>query len=474
MLGCWRKVSWAKTSRGMMRVNIQQINEVLTVSAEQLSALCSKSEPQALANEIMMLIDRKSLSPGTRLPTVRSFAASMEIGTNAAAAVWSILRDAGYIETHRRGGSFVAAQQAPVNATNHDDIGVNLSHASGDPSQYPDLSQALSHGLNTSNLHGASLDYIIPPLRDHAAQAWPFSAEEWMVAGASSESVLLAVSALCPAGSNIAVEQPTSSRLLRILSLLKVEPVGVPWDEQGPDLQALEAALNQQVTAFIYQPRSHLPLGRSVSASRIQAMSQLLKNYPSVTVIEDDPLGPLADVDAVSIGKWLPQQTTLVRSYCKAFGLDLRSSIIGGSAKHIAAIRLKRSEGIGIISRILQGALHFLLTDVTSQSRMEEVRGRYALRRRLLQHALIHRGVTFNDQQNGLLLWLPVDNEARVVSALAAKNILVSEGSRHFIHADQPHIAVNIAVLPAEDHHIAAIAKNIATVLLNKRHDVFD
>ncbi|XP_017464144.1 PREDICTED: putative transcriptional regulatory protein PtsJ [Rhagoletis zephyria] len=295
-----------------------------------------------------------------------------------------------------------------------------------------------------------------------------------MVAGASSESVLLAVSALCPAGSKIAVEQPTSSRLLRILSLLKVEAVGVPWDQQGPDLQALKAALDQQVAAFIYQPRTHLPLGRTVSADRVHAMSQLLRNYPEITVIEDDPLGPLADVNPVSIGKWIPQQTTLVRSYCKAFGLDLRSSIIGGSAKHIAAIRIKRSEGIGIISRILQGALHFLLTDVASQNRMQEVRERYAQGRSALQQELIKKGVAFNADQNGLLLWLPVDNEARVVSALAAKNILVSEGSRHFIQADQPHIAVNIAVLPSEEAQIEFIAENIAMVLLNKRNDMFD
>lgn len=455
-------------------MSIQQTNEGVEVSAEQLSGLCSTTEPQALANEIMRLIDQKTLVAGARLPTVRSFALSMAISTNAVATVWSMLRDAEYIETHRRGGSFVARRQPLFQPTSLETHGVNLSHASGDPRFYPDLSQALSYGLTTSNLHGASLDYIIPPLRDHAAQIWPFSAEEWMVAGASSESVLLAVSALCQAGSKIAVEQPTSSRLLRILSLLKVEAVGVPWDQQGPDLQALKAALDQQVAAFIYQPRTHLPLGRTVSADRVHAMSQLLRNYPEITVIEDDPLGPLADVNPVSIGKWIPHQTTLVRSYCKAFGLDLRSSIIGGSAKHIAAIRIKRSEGIGIISRILQGALHFLLTDVASQNLMQEVRERYAQGRSALQQELIKKGVAFNADQNGLLLWLPVDNEARVVSALAAKNILVSEGSRHFIQADQPHIAVNIAVLPSEEAQIEFIAENIAMVLLNKRNDMFD
>lgn len=458
----------------MRLVSIQQGNELVEVSAEQLSRLCSKKEPQALASEIVLLIEQQTLMAGARLPTVRSFALSMTMGTNAVAAVWSMLRDGGYIETHRRGGSFVARRQQVFQPVTLETHGVNLSHASGDPRFYPDLSLALNHGLTTSNLHGASLDYIIPPLRDHAAQVWPFSAEEWMVAGASSESVLLAVSAICPPGSKIAVEQPTSSRLLRILSLLKVELVGVDWDAQGPALPALKAALDHQVVAFIYQPRTQLPSGRTVSAERIQAMSRLLKEYPAVTVIEDDPLGPLADVESVSIGQWIPQQTTLVRSYCKAFGLDLRSSIIGGSARHIAAIRIKRSEGIGIISRILQGALHFLLTDMASQTRMREVRERYSQRRSCLQQELMKRGVVFGSEQKGLLLWLPVDNEARVVSALASKNILVSEGSRHFIQAEQPHIAVNIAVLPSEEDQITVIAKHIAAVILNKRQDIFD
>lgn len=455
-------------------MSLQQSTTIIEVSALQLSEYCSKTEPQGLATEITRLIDKQTLTAGTRLPTVRSFAASMDVSLNTIAATWSILRDAGYIETHRRGGSFVTRRSSPAWQPDAESFSVNLSHASGDPAMRPDLSKALSYGLASPALHAASLEYIIPPLKQCAAEAWPFSAEEWMIAGASSESILLAVSAVCEPGTKIAVEQPTSSRLLKILSLLNITPVGVAWDEEGPALKALEQALEQGVSAFIYQPRSHLPLGRTVTAERAQSLADILKHHPDVTVIEDDPLGPLSAETPASVGRWLPGQTTLVRSYCKAFGLDLRTSIIGGNAKHIAAIRLKRSHGLGIISRILQGALYYLLTEVSALDKMADVRQIYAQRRQILQRELRQKGITFNDGQSGLLLWIAVDNEARVIASLAAKNILVSEGSRHYIFPTTPHIAINIATLPEHEEQIVIIADRIASSLLTSDKGLFD
>lgn len=455
-------------------MSVQQPISNLEVSAEQLRERCTKKDSQGISSEIIQLVEEQFLLPNTRLPTVRSFATSMNVNVNTIAAAWSHLRDAGYIETRRRGGSFVVEGTKAVWAPNGGSQSINLSHSSGDPTLRPDLSDALSFGLSLPGLHAADLEYIIDPLKTCAVQQWPFEAEGWMIAGASSESILLAVSAICSPGMKIAVEQPTSSRLLKILALIEVEAVGVNWDEQGPGLKALEAALETGVAAFIYQPRSHLPLGLTVTPSRAESLAKILARHPDIAIIEDDPLGPLSAATPASIGYWLPQQTLLVRSFCKAFGLDLRTSIMGGSAKHIAAIRKKRSSGIGMISRILQGALYYLLTDIDSLEKTEAVRNLYAARRHILERVLTQQGVTFKPYQTGLLLWLSVDSEARVIGSLAAKNILVSEGSRYFIKPSTPHIAINIATLPSDESQITAIGMQISTTLLNLEQTSFD
>ncbi|PWC19533.1 aminotransferase class I/II-fold pyridoxal phosphate-dependent enzyme [Brenneria corticis] len=453
---------------------MQQMGSILEVSAEQLRESCTKTESQGLASELMRLIDNKQLLTGTRLPTVRSFAASMGLSLNTIAATWSILRNAGYIETYRRGGTYVMKRSAESWHADAESVSVNLSHASGDPALRPDLSQALSYGLAAPGLHGASLEYIIPSLKSLAIDAWPFAANDWMIAGASSESILLAVSAVCEPGMSIAVEQPTSSRLLKILSLLRVNAVGVPWDEQGPSVEGLQHALDEGVVAFIYQPRSHLPLGRTVTAAQAKRLANVLRRYPDVKIIEDDPLGPLSTATPASVGCWLPDQTVLVRSFCKAYGLDLRTSIIGGNAQHIAAIRQKRSCGLGMISRILQGALYYLLTDSASLEKMEDIRRIYAQRRHIFQSALREQGIRFDEKQTGLLLWVPVDNEARVIASLAQKNILVCEGSRHFIAPAAPHIAINITNLPSHAEPITQIAREIAASILTVDKGFFD
>jgi DNA-binding transcriptional MocR family regulator len=315
---------------------------------------------------------------------------------------------------------------------------------------------------------------MIDPLRQHAEREWPFVAEDWTIAGASSESILLALSAVAERGDVIAVEQPTTPRLLQIMSLLDISGIGVDWDREGPVISSLEHALVQKPAAFIFQPRAHLPLGVSMSERRAMQLANILKQHPAVAVIEDDPLGPICATPAHSVGKWIPQQTVLVRSYCKAFGLDLRSSLIGGGAAHVAAIRQKRSFGLGMGSRILQGALLHLLSDPRSRASMEEARAEYRSRRNRLVGALRLCGLNVVQPEDGLAVWLPVADELRIVSALASTNLLVGQGSQYFLAKGAPHIAIHVGNLRGPDTLIESVAAVIANAARTQIHAPFD
>lgn len=443
------------------------------VDAEWLAKACLSREPNGIAQSIIHLITSGELRPGARLPTVRNLAIEFAVSASTIANVWAKLRSEGFVDTRRRGGTYII-EPRPVSAKRDLPLQLDLSTASPDPALQFDLAPALIAGLKVNNLHSAELDYVIEPLVKYAESSWPFSASAWTITGASSESILVSLSAIAKPGSVIAVEQPTTPRLLQIMSLLGITGIGVEWDHEGPVVSSLASALAQKPVAFIFQPRAHLPLGLSMSAARAKELADVLKNHPNVHIIEDDPLGPICSTPAESLGKWLPERTILVRSFCKAFGLDLRSSIIGGSPSHIAAIRQSRASGLGMGSRILQGALLHILTDPDYQNRMDEIRQEYILRRAELVRCL---DLSDSDRQkpgDGLCVWLPVHDELQMVSALASKNVLVGSGNRYYLQEGPPHIAIHIGTLSRENGMIQAVAGLLNTASISATPVLFD
>jgi DNA-binding transcriptional regulator YhcF (GntR family) len=64
---------------------------------------------EQLRAQLARQIHERSLAVGTRLPTVRQFAADLGLAVNTVASAYRKLEEAGLIETHGRAGTFVAA-----------------------------------------------------------------------------------------------------------------------------------------------------------------------------------------------------------------------------------------------------------------------------------------------------------------------------------------------------------------------------
>ena len=64
---------------------------------------------EQLRSQLARQIQDRTLAVGTRLPTVRRFAADLGLAVNTVARAYRELEEAGLIETHGRAGTFVAA-----------------------------------------------------------------------------------------------------------------------------------------------------------------------------------------------------------------------------------------------------------------------------------------------------------------------------------------------------------------------------
>ncbi|WP_446225334.1 aminotransferase class I/II-fold pyridoxal phosphate-dependent enzyme [Nocardia sp. IBHARD005] len=404
------------------------------------------------------LIRDGSLAAGIRLPTIRELAQSCGLSTRTVVTAWGELRREGLIATNRRGGTVVAAMtEAPVGRRLADR---DLLTGSPDYVLQPDLAPAMLSGLHTDQLNRPGREYITDRLRAAVIDTWPFAAETFVAAGGGSEGLFLAVDAAAPAGSLVAVEEPVMPGFLDTLAEVGYRVIGIASDEQGALPDSLSAALRQSPSVVVLQPEGGYAAHGALSRERASELAQVLAAAESVPwLVEDDAVGPLARAQAPSLGSFFPDRCVRVRSYCKAYGMDIRTCVIGGSGELAERAILARVHGIAANSRILQNALAHLITDPGTAALIDIARDRYSARRAGLLAALRARGATASAGVNSLVVWVEVADEQGALLGLARHGVVVGSAAKSHVTPRRPG-AVRVAVpqLPDDPHRLAELA----------------
>ncbi|WP_236796099.1 PLP-dependent aminotransferase family protein [Amycolatopsis sp. GM8] len=420
---------------------------------------------RGIALAVAALIRDGEVPPGTRFPTVRELAAALSVSPATVSEAWSVLRGEQLIDTGRRRGTTALPPPPGTRPGNgfHGWSAIDLERGDPDPALLPPLADAVAAGARTERLNSREKDFITPRLLAAVAPTWPFSPEAWTVVAGGYEGSLLACRAVARPGDLVALEEPSAPRLLDALRGSRIRIVPVQWDEEGPRPDSLARALEHRPAAFVYQPRAHVPYGRSVSADRVAQLADILETHGRGTaVVEDDHLGPLATTPLVSIGRHLPERVLLIRSYCKAYGLELRSCVVAGAAPLVQRVRSRHSLSMVWTSRILQDAQAFLINDPATTLLLRQAREQYRLRRTALAEALRAEGFDVR-VRDGLMLWVPVPDETRALVTLAGHGVSVAPGSHCFVEPPrEQHIRIATGQLPDDPGRISDLAALVA------------
>ncbi|MBB2937690.1 DNA-binding transcriptional MocR family regulator [Amycolatopsis bartoniae] len=338
---------------------------------------------------------------------------------------------------------------------------VDLEHGLPDPALLPPLEDAVAAGARTPRSAWDTARGITAQLLAAVEPTWPFPAADWTAAGGGEEGVRVACRAVARPGDVVAVEEPTAPVLVDVLRQARVRVLPVPVGAEGPDPDGLAAALRRRAVAFVCQPGAGIPVGRGFSAERVAELARVVRDSDAV-VVEYDALGPLAAVPAPSLGAYVPDRVLHVRSYCAAYGPELRSCVVAGAAELVErARRLHRLDTLWP-GRVLQNAQAFLVEDPDTGALLRRARARYARRRKALAEALRAQGVAV-DAADGLALWVPAADETRAVISLVNHGVSVGPGARC---ATRPlaaeHLRVAITRLPDDVGRVAALAGLIA------------
>ncbi|MGM7668616.1 GntR family transcriptional regulator [Microbacterium sp. A93] len=435
-------------------------------SAAELATLLSARDSRGIAAEVRDLITSGQMIPGSRLPTVRAVATELSVSVGTVAKAWSILRDESLVDTRQRGGTLVSAL-AGTRPGDADPVAwsdVDFLFCSPDPELLPSLEGAVFSALSMPHFNEWGREYIVPNLHRVVARHWPFEATGWMTAGGGTEGLWLATRAAVGEGSVVACEEPVAPGFLAGLREQGLTVIGIPVDDDGPDPSAVRAAVDAGAAALVLSPGGPFSDRHVLSADRAAELAELLAST-SVNIVENDVLGPLSPEPVRSLGGHLPHQTIRVEEYCRAFGIDLRTSVIGGDGALVDAAIHHRSGGVASNSRLLQNALATLLSEPATRRLIDAARQRYALRRQQALEAFASTGMTVHSGPGSWALWADVHDERAAALALGGHGIVTDVSENSYVGDASPRrqrLRLSIAQMPERRQRLDELAGLVA------------
>ncbi|WP_022873325.1 aminotransferase class I/II-fold pyridoxal phosphate-dependent enzyme [Nesterenkonia alba] len=430
------------------------------IDAVALAERLGTRTPGGIAQQIHQLVDDGVLSPGTRLPTVRDLAQEIGVSVGTIAQAWAQLRADGVVETRRRGGTRVL-ERAEAGGEFPGFARIDVFAGSPDPALLPDLQEAAAAALKHPSINTWSREHLAAELWEAVASDVPFTPEAAVAAGGGAEGLWLAVRAAVEPGELLAVETPASPGVLELITRLGAEVVEVDTDESGPTPAAVGEAVDAGARALVTSPAGAFSWRHRLTAERAAELGQVLAGT-GVIVVEDDPLGPLAEPPAVSVGESLPEQTLRVVDYGRVFGVDLRTSILAGSERLIDRTVELRAQGLGSHSRILQHMLAHLASSADQRRQVASARRRYQRRRTLALEAFVRAGLEVSSGPGSWSVWVEVPDEQKAALALSAEGIVVDvAGSCYPSPPGWSAVRIAVAHLPEDDQLLDQLAARV-------------
>lgn len=437
------------------------------LSPDWLADRIPGTRAQDVRDAVSDLIADGSLTPGTRLPTIRALAESLDTKVSAVTGAWTMLREDGLVETRRRGGTVVAGSRPRSAAGSPGFPGwstVELVEAWPDTALLPDTASVFAAAVDHARPLG-SFVRATPGLPAALRAVWPFAAESvtTLPGGRIAVTTALEAALACSPGA-VAVETPGMQRMAAVLDGLSAPTAPLESDLEGPVPASLRAAIEAGTTVVVYQPVARFPTGSTLTAERRDELAAVLRRHPQVFVVEEDPTGPL--FRGASLGEVLPDRTVRVTQFSRAYGPDVDLVAVGGSARIVEAIvALQSSRGLRV-NPLVQEVATRLLSDPAVRLTVQVAARRYVERHDALVAALAQHGVR-TESAGGLFAWIPVPDAARALTTLAAVGVRVLAGG---VVGYAGHLRVAVTRLPDDPTLLDELAGAIASAANGAAH----
>ena len=269
---------------------------------------------------------------------------------------------------------------------------------------------------------------------DLARRGVPAPADDVLVTTGSQQGLDLIARALTGPGDVVLTHASTYAGALQVFAATGAHVVGVPSDEEGPDIEALQRLGARRPKVLYLMPNHANPTGACISVPRRRAILEWAGDA-QVAVIEDDYAADLELEDAPSLPvsmRALDADVLHVGTFSKRLIPSLRIGfIVAPSTFQPHLLALKHTTDLGS-SALQQLTLAEFLDRGYLGAHLNRIQPAYRTRRDALANALrkaLPVDVRWRRPARGISLWLelaPDIDPLRVFDEALARDVLVA------------------------------------------------
>uniref|UniRef100_UPI0035643FB6 aminotransferase-like domain-containing protein n=1 Tax=Sphingomonas sp. TaxID=28214 RepID=UPI0035643FB6 len=449
------------------------------------NAAAGLTRTEDVMRQVRQRIDRRVLTPGARLPSVRAMAQASGFSKSTVVEAYDRLAAEGVIRSRPGAGFFVAAPLAPLTlaeAGPSRDLQVDplwtLRHSLGDapgalkpgcgwlPDDWmPDqlvrkalrqIARGTADGLTDYGPpqgHEALRRVLARRLIEQGVEAGP---DQILLTDSATHAIDLVLRFLIEPGDTVLVDDPCYFNFHALLRAHRAKVVGVPYGATGPDLAAFADALaTHRPRLYLTNSGVHNPTGATLSAPTAHRILKLAEAHDMVVVEDDiyadfehDPAPRLAAFDGLD-------RVIRVGSFSKSLSGAVRCGHIAARRDWVAALTDLRI-ATGMSGSALNAELvHAVLVDGDYRRHIERLRVRLGVARERTIARLAAIGIAPVIRPDaGLFLWcrLPDGVDALELTRRGAAEHIVFAPGNLFSAAQSAasHMRFNVAMMEDE------------------------
>ncbi len=429
----------------------------------------------------------RSLTPGAKLPSIRSFAVTMKVSKSTVVEAYERLAAEGLIRSRPGSGFFVAAPLAPLSLA---DIGPRLDRAvdplwisrqalePGEgvlrpgcgwlpPSWMPEEGlrrtlRGLARGASSTLVdYGPPLGLL--PLRQllarrlaqHGIEAPP---DQIMLTESGTQAIDLLCRFLLKPGDAVIVDDPCYFNFHALLRAHQAKIVAVPYTPSGPDIDRFAAALEEhRPRLYITNSALHNPTGAMLSPLVAHRLLKLAEQW-RLTIVEDDIFADFEETPAPRLAAFDGLERVVhIGSFSKSLSAAVRCGFITAPRDWIEALTdLKIATSFGGAGFSAELVLT-LLKDGSYRKHMETVRQDLARAMAATVARLGESGIIpWIEPRAGMFLWcrLPDGIDAADLARKALDKGIVLAPGNVFSHAQTAGSFLRFNVAQSQDERL--------------------
>lgn len=260
-----------------------------------------------------------------------------------------------------------------------------------------------------------------------------------LITTGSQQALDLVAKVVVNAGDTVVMEKPGYLGAIQAFTIFRPSWRSVPLQDDGPDLAALEQALDgaklfYAVTSF------QNPSGLSYSEEKRAAVADLLR-HRKVFFLEDDPYGELRFKGRAlpPVYKQRPENSMLLGTFSKVAAPGFRLGWIvakGGIMERLVIAKQAADLHTGSLDQMI---VHQFLTDNDFEAHVARIRELYGNQCRVMQEAIARhfpKDVHVTSPEGGMFLWATLPEGASSTELLrlaVARKVAFVPGAAFFV-----------------------------------------